>query len=82
MSKLIQDMTEPEVTSLMESFGSAIEETAEDVGCEKPKFLLLVFNDPYSTNYASNILRTEVINILKHTLQQLESKADLLEDYE
>ncbi len=70
-------MTEPELRTLMNLTGKAIELAAESLGVERPHFVVLLFNDPQICQYAANCERADVIASMRETADRLERKEDV-----
>jgi hypothetical protein len=75
--KRLQDMTEPELRQLMNLTGHAILEAADELGVEKPMFVLVLFNDPAVAQYAANCNRADVIAAMRETADRLEGREDV-----
>jgi hypothetical protein len=75
MQKLI-DMTEPELGSLMRQAARQVVSVANDLGVEKPLFVLLLFNDPQVAQYIANCDRSDVIKAMRETADRLERRQD------
>lgn len=73
--KYIKDMTEPELRDLMNII--AIQIVNATVGVEKPKFALLLFNDPALAQYVCNCNRQDVIKAMRECADRLERNEDL-----
>lgn len=49
----LEDMTEPELVQVCGLAGKAIETMFQILGIERPRFALLLFNDPKVTQFVS-----------------------------
>ena len=78
MGKLLKDMTEPELGALTQTCGLALELAFESCGIAgRPRFVLLLFNDPKVTQYCSSCNRSDAIAALREAADRLEKKEDL-----
>jgi hypothetical protein len=75
--KKLEFMTEVELKELCNAMGNAIEITAEYMGCEKPLFVLLLFNDPKVGQYVANCKRDDVVKALRETAGRLDRREDV-----
>jgi hypothetical protein len=75
--KRLEDMTEPEIRELMTTMGQQITATAAVMGCEKPLFALILFNDPKVGQYIANCQRADVIKALRECADRLEHRQDV-----
>ena len=77
--KCIEHMTEPELRELMQSCGAAIGEVLHNrFGYDlRPKFALVLFNDPRGAQYISSCHREDMIKALRETADRLERRQDV-----
>lgn len=75
--KRLEHMTEPELKELMQNMGAAIEFTAHHLGVEKPRFVLVLFNDPKVAQYVANCERAGIIEAMRETAGRLERREDV-----
>jgi hypothetical protein len=75
--KKLEDMTEPELRDLMNHLARGVVSKAEDAGCEKPQFVLVLFNDPKVAQYVANCSRQSMIEAMRETANRLENKQDI-----
>lgn len=75
--KKLEDMAEPELKALCNTLARVIEFTAENMGCEKPLFALVLFNDPKLGQYVSNCRREDVVKALRETADRLQRREDV-----
>jgi hypothetical protein len=73
----LEDMTEPELRTLLHTLASQIVATATTLGVEKPLFALVLFNDPKLGQYVSNGTREDVIKGLRECADRLEHHEDV-----
>lgn len=73
----LEDMTEPELANLMTTTAKAIEANFATQGVEKPRFCLVVFNDPKIAQYIGNCQRADMIASMRETADRLERKQDV-----
>lgn len=64
-------MTEPDVRDFMTTLAEQIEATAVVLAVERPKFALVVFDDP-AMGHISNCTRAETIAMLREKANRLE----------
>lgn len=79
--KMLQDMTEPELKSLLNEICAQIVAVSERRETEKLYFALLLFNDPGIAQYVCNCDRGDVIKAMRETADRLE-KRDTVERVE
>lgn len=70
--KRLENMTEPELALYCNTAGKAIMEASQVCEVEKPKFVLLLFNDPKVAQYVCNCDREDVIKALREAADRLE----------
>lgn len=75
--KQYKDMTEPELQDLMRAFANSLTAEAVNRALEKPRFVLLVFNDPDSAQYICNGHRADVIKVLREFADAVERRDTL-----
>jgi hypothetical protein len=75
--KKLEYMTEPELRDLMNATCLAIEAAADICGVEKPRFVVVLFNDPAVAQYAANCQREDVIKAMRETADRLEHRQDV-----
>ena len=73
----LEDMTEPELKTLMNACGKALMAEAVKHGVGKPLFALLLFNDPKVAQYIGNCERKTMIEALREAADRLESREDV-----
>lgn len=78
MRKLIQDMTEVELTELLSACANQLKVVCAVLEVESPLFVLLLFNDPAIGQYVSNCNRSDMVKALREAANRLESN-DYLE---
>lgn len=76
--KKLEYMTEPELAEVMRGLADRMMEYAKEIDLEKPKFVLLLFNDPAIAQYISNVMREDVIKSLRETAGRLERREDVV----
>lgn len=76
----LENMTEVELKLLMDATCRAIEATFARLKVEKPRFALVVFNDPKIGQYASNCTRASMIEALRETAERLERLQKMVND--
>jgi hypothetical protein len=70
----LEFMTEPELRELMENYAIALEIIAEKMHVEKPRFCLVVFNDPKVAQYIANCERDCMIEAMRETAERLDKR--------
>jgi hypothetical protein len=75
--KRLQDLTEPELRSLMNTLARKIEATADECHVERPLFALILFNDPKIGQYIGNCQRADMVAALRETADRLERRLDV-----
>jgi hypothetical protein len=70
--KALEFMTEAELAELMTTCGKQLEVVCAVLGAEKPRFVLLLFNDPSVAQYISNCERQDVIKALREAADRFE----------
>lgn len=75
--KRLEDMTEPELREVMTQLGKTVEFVALTLGCEKPLFALLLFNDPALAQYVGNCERQDMIRAFREAADRLESRGEV-----
>jgi hypothetical protein len=75
--KRLEDMTEPELRHLMNTLGWRLEDGCTILGVEKPRFVLVLFNDPHIAQYAANCERSDIIKAMRETADRLERNEDV-----
>lgn len=75
--KKLEYMTEPELAALMTHVAKSVEKAAAEMGCAKPLFALVMFNDPEIAQYIGNCQRSDIIKAMRETADRLELKQDL-----
>ncbi len=75
--KKLENMDEMELKELMNAVCYAIEEIAYALKVEKPKFVVVLFNDPKIAQYGSNCNRSDIIKSMRETAERLERKEDV-----
>lgn len=75
--KRLEDMTEPELRHVCNTIARGIEETAQQLGMERPLFALVLFNDPKVGQYVCNCERATMIEALKETVARLARREDV-----
>lgn len=75
--KLLQDMTEPELRELMTAMATQIVAVSAVTGCEKPQFVLLLFNDAKVSQYVANVNRADCVLALREAADRLERREDV-----
>jgi hypothetical protein len=70
----LEYMTEPELRELMNTMGGGIDFMAQELGVEKPLFVLLLFNDPKIAQFMSSCDRSTMVEALRETADRLERK--------
>jgi hypothetical protein len=75
--KKLEDMTEPELQELMHACALDIELAANHLGVEKPRFVLVLFNDPKTAQYVANCRRKDIIKAMRETADRLEKNEDV-----
>lgn len=73
----LENLNEPQLRSMMRAMAQSVEIVAENFGCEKPLFTLLLFNDPKVGQYICNCQRAEMIQCLRETADRLERREDI-----
>ena len=73
MSRLLRDMTEPELKKYM----TLLAQATTSVLPQGSLFVLLVFDDPGLAQYVSNGNRQDIIKAMKETADRLESGEDV-----
>jgi hypothetical protein len=80
MTQRLEDMTEPELGSLMRQAARQVVRVADELGVEKPLFVLLIFNDPEVAQYIANCDRADVVKALREAADRLEGKQDVVRE--
>jgi hypothetical protein len=75
--KRLRDLDEPALGELMTTVCTSIEYAAEHCGVERPRFVVVLFNDPEIAQYASNCRREDIIVAMRETADRLERKEDV-----
>ena len=70
--KKLKDLSEAQLTELMNAFGTRIKAVAAVRNVEKLKFVLLAFNDPSIAQYVANCDRCCVVRALRECADRLE----------
>lgn len=73
----LEDMTEPELVQACNLAGTAIETTFQILGIERPRFALLLFNDPKVAQWVSNCDRKDVITAMRECADRLGRRQDV-----
>ncbi len=71
------DLNEPTMKFMLDKMGKSIENVAAQHQVDKPKFALLLFDDPGLGQYCCNCERKDVITALRETADRLERKEDI-----
>lgn len=75
--KKLEHMNESELRDLLNTIGKNIVATATNLGCEKPLFCLLLFNDPKLAQYICNCKRDTMVAALREAANRLERSEDV-----
>jgi hypothetical protein len=75
--KRLEDMAEPELSTLMTAMAKSIESIALIQNVTKPHFALLLFNDPKVAQYIGNCERSDIIKALREAADRLERNQDV-----
>lgn len=75
--KKLEDMTEPELATLLQDMGDAIQIVAQKHQVEKPLFALVLFNDPAVGQYIANCYPQDVIHALRECADKLARNLDV-----
>ncbi len=86
---VMENMTEPELASLMRDCAKAIDQelwlaavtkygtTEANSKSTRPKFALLVFDDPKVAQYISSCQREDMIKALRESADRMEKRQDV-----
>lgn len=73
----LEEMTEPQLAQLMNDLAGVIHLILGDRIGERPRFTLLLWNDPALGQYISNCNRDDMIQALRETADRLERNEDV-----
>jgi RNA recognition motif-containing protein len=76
MKKRLEDMDEQELRHVLNTIGHVLTETVLELTepVDKPKFCVLLFDDPKTSQYLSTCNRDDMIKALKETVKRLEGR--------
>ena len=77
MNKKFENMTEVELSAVLKSCANAVKGSCSFHCVEKPKFVLLLFNDPHAAQYISDCERADTILALREAADRLEQRQDV-----
>lgn len=75
--KLLMNLNEPQLREVMLTIAKRIEGTAFELNIEKPKYVVILFNDPAIGQYISNCSREDCIKAIRETADRLERREDI-----
>ncbi len=80
MKKRLEDMDEQELRQVLNTIGHVLTETISELTETegKPKFCVLLFDDPKTSQYLSTCNRDDMILALKESVKRLEGREDVL----
>ena len=77
--KRFEDLTEPEINELLQGSAMLLEKWFPRFDVGRPRFALVVFNDPAIGHYISNCNRADIVKALRELATRLERRETLEE---
>ena len=73
----LRDLTEPELSDLLDDAANAVLATARRRSVRSPLFALILFDEPGVGQYVSNAVRADVVKALRECADRLDSREDV-----